>query len=122
MTPRFEHLLMLPGNVAVVLDDPNEFVGKERVLVKPDIAKGDSHFATVIAVSDEGWIEPGTQHMQTPKVAPGTRVLIGRYTTIPIELEGVEVHVIKHRDILAKLLPLPPPAMLGPEVACAANH
>lgn len=99
-----EYILdMMPGKVAVVLDPPDETLGKEGLLVRPDTAKGDGHLGTVLAVRLENWIEPGTHYMQMPKVHVGDRVVVGKYAGVPIEFNGEEVRIFKHQDILARL-------------------
>ena len=99
-------LSVMPGKVAVVIDEPEDRVGKEQLILKPDSAKGESHIGTVIDVSEESWIEPGTHYMQSPKVKLGDRVVIGRYTGVPIDVRGQSIIILRHHDILATLRPI----------------
>lgn len=99
-------LSVMPGKVAVVIDEPEDRVGKEQLILKPDSAKGESHIGTVIDVSEESWIEPGTHYMQSPKVKVGDRVVIGRYTGVPIDVRGQSIIILRHHDILATLRPI----------------
>ena len=114
------HLDMMPGYVAISLDPPEEMLGKEKLIAKPDIAKGDNHYGVVVAVSDEPWIEPGSYTLSTAKVSVGDRVLIGRYAATPIEWDGGELHIIKHSHILAKVSSAP--VATNETVACAAHY
>ena len=99
-------LSVMPGKVAVVIDDPEQFVGKDQLILKPDSAKGESHIGTVIDVNEASWIEPGTHYMQSPIVKLGDRVVIGRYTGVPIDVRGQSIIILRHHDILATLRPI----------------
>ena len=88
-------IICTPGKVAVVLDQPEEMATSH--IIKPDTVKGDNYIGTVIAVNYEG--DEGL-------LQKNSRVVVPRYTTSPVTLNGREILFMRITDVLALLYPV----------------
>ncbi|MDB4679419.1 co-chaperone GroES [Planctomycetaceae bacterium] len=71
-------------------------------IVLPDAAKEKSQRGEVLAVGPGRLLETG-EHSPTG-LEIGDQVLFGKYGGTDIEVEGVEVKILRESDILAKII------------------
>ena len=71
-------------------------------IVLPDAAQEKPQRGTVVAVGPGKLLDSGQRG--EPSIAVGDEVIFGKYGGTEIEVEGVEVKILRESDILAKVV------------------
>ncbi|MDR2762653.1 MAG: co-chaperone GroES [Planctomycetaceae bacterium] len=71
-------------------------------LYLPDTAKEKPQRGTVISIGPGKLLDNGTR--ATLSVAVGDEVIYGKYSGSDIEIDGVEVKILRESDVLAKVV------------------
>lgn len=85
----------LYDRVIIKRDEAPDYVG---AIVIPDAAKEKMQRGTVVAAGT-GRVSDLTNEIRPMSVKPGDRVIFGKYTGDPIEIEGVEFLMLREDAI-----------------------
>jgi chaperonin GroES len=96
-TPIMKKLRPL-GDRVVVQPTPGEETTKSGIVI-PDTAKEKPQEGTILAVGPGRVLDDGKREQMDLK--PGDKVLYGKYAGTEFKLEGEDLLIISHKDILA---------------------
>lgn len=97
VTPIAKRLRPL-GDRVVVQPTPGEETTKSGILI-PDTAKEKPQEGTILAVGPGRVLDDGKREQMDLK--PGDKVLYAKYAGTEFKLEGEDLLIISHKDILA---------------------
>lgn len=70
-------------------------------IILPDAAKEKPQRGEIVAAGPGKLLDSGKR--ATPDVAPGDRVIFGKYSGTEVKVDGVEFVIMRESDILAKI-------------------
>lgn len=92
---------MTTTNRLIVVPDPAEQVSRGGIVI-PDVASEAPSTGRVVAVGD-AVVEATGQTLPSPQFARGDRVVYAKYGGTTITVDGTDVLILAHRDVLAVL-------------------